>query len=230
MPPTPASLSLTHLFHPPRQASDSPPPLLILLHGYGSNERDLVGLAPYLDPRFQIVSARAPHALEYGSYAWFELSWTAANDIIINFQQAEQSRALLIGFLAEVLAAYGGDPAQVYLLGFSQGAIMSASVTLTAPELIAGTVLMSGRIPEQIRPQIAPAERLVGKPFLVVHGVDDTVLPIQNGRASRAILATLPVALTYHEYPMAHEINAQSLADVTAWLTKRLDGDLRVQS
>jgi phospholipase/carboxylesterase len=223
--PKPAALALIHLFQPPRQPSDGPPPLLILLHGLGSNERDLVGLAPYLDPRFQIVSARAPHLLVPDGYAWFELGWTAANDIIINFQQAEQSRALLIGFIAETLAAYGGDPARVYLLGFSQGAIMSASVALSEPELIAGTVLMSGRIPAEIRPLIAPAERLAGKPFLVVHGTADTVLPIHNGRASRAILATLPVALTYKEYSMAHEVSAQSLADVTAWLTMQLEAE-----
>jgi len=225
MTPKTASLALTHLFQPPRRPSDGAPPLLILLHGLGSNERDLIGLAPYLDPRFQIVSARAPHTMVPDGYAWFELGWTAANEITINFQQAEQSRALLIGFIAEALAAYGGDPARVYLLGFSQGAIMSASVALTEPELIAGTVLMSGRIPEEIRPQIAPTERLAGKSFLVVHGTYDTVLPIQNGRASRALLATLPVALTYEEYAMAHEVSAESLADVTAWLTARLDGE-----
>jgi phospholipase/carboxylesterase len=219
-----ASLSLTHLFQQPRQRSDGAPPLLILLHGLGSNERDLVGLAPYLDPRFQIVSARAPHSLMPDGYAWFEIGWTA-NDITINFQQAEQSRVLLMSFIAEVLAAYGGDPARVYLLGFSQGAIMSAGVALTEPELIAGTVLMSGRIPEEIRSLFASTERLTGKPFLVVHGIADTVLPIRNGRASRAILATLPVALTYQEYAMEHEVSAQSLADVAAWLTARLDDE-----
>jgi phospholipase/carboxylesterase len=218
------SLSLTHLIQPPRQPHAGQPPLLILLHGYGSNEHDLFGLAPYLDARFQIVSARAPHMLMPGGYAWFELGWTAT-DITINAQQAEQSRALLIGFVAEALAAYGGDPARVYLLGFSQGAIMSASVALTEPELVAGAVLMSGRVPDEIRPLIAPAERLANKPFLVVHGVYDEVLPIRNGWASRAILSALPVALTYKEYPMAHEINAQSLDDVTAWLTARLDAE-----
>src|SRR5215813_4755144 len=122
-----ASLSLTHLLQQPLRPSDGPPPLLILLHGYGSNEHDLFGLAPYLDRRFQIVSARAPHILMPGGYAWFELGWTAT-DIVINVEQAEQSRALLIRFIAEALAAYGGDPAHVYLVGFSQGAIMSASV------------------------------------------------------------------------------------------------------
>jgi phospholipase/carboxylesterase len=224
MPPKPAPRLLIHLLQQPRQPSDGPPPLLIVLHGLGSNEHDLIGLAPYLHPRFQIVSARAPYTLTPGSYAWFELGWTAT-DISINFQQAEQSRALLINFIAEVLTAYGGDPARVYLLGFSQGAIMSASVALTEPELIAGTVLMSGRIPAEIRPLIGPAERLAGKPFLVVHGTADTVLPIQNGRASRAILATLPVALTYQEYAMAHEVSGQSLADVAAWLAARLDDE-----
>jgi phospholipase/carboxylesterase len=217
------SLSLTHLLQQPRQASDRPP-LLIVLHGYGSNERDLFQLAAYLDPRFQIVSPRAPHMLMPDGYAWFELGWTAT-DITINFQQAQQSRALLMRFIDDALEAYGGDPAQVYLLGFSQGAIMSASVALTEPELVAGTVLMSGRVPNEIRPLIAPAERLAGKPFLVVHGVADTVLPIQSGRDSRDILVKLPVALTYTEYPMAHEINAQSLADVAAWLAARLGSE-----
>ena len=61
------------------------------------------------------------------------------------------------------------------------------------------------------------------KPFLVTHGLYDQVLPIENGRASRALLETLPVDLTYREYAMAHEINAESLTDVTSWLTERLD-------
>jgi phospholipase/carboxylesterase len=100
---------------------------------------------------------------------------------------------------------------------------MSAGVALSEPELIAGSVLMSGRVPAELRPLIAPAERLAGKPFLVVHGIADTVLPIQNGRASRALLSELPVELAYKEYPIGHEVSTQSLADVTAWLTKHLD-------
>jgi phospholipase/carboxylesterase len=224
-----ASLSLTHILQQPRRPSGDSPPLLLVLHGYGSNEQDLIGLAPYLDPRFQIISARAPHMLMPDGYAWFELSWTAT-DITINFQQAEQSRVLLMSFIAEALAAYGGDPARVYLLGFSQGAIMSAGVALSEPEVVAATVLMSGRVPAEIRPLIAPPERLAGKPFLVVHGTADTVLPIHNGRASRALLSELPIELTYKEYPMGHEVSAQSLADVTAWLTTHLDRELKDKS
>ncbi len=215
-------LALIHLTQQPRQPGEDRPPLLILLHGYGSNEADLYGLAPHLDPRFLIVSARAPYTLMHGSYAWFEIDWTDTG-MTIDPNQADASRRLVIEFIGAAIGAYGADPRRVYLCGFSQGAILASSVALTMPELVAGAVLMSGRVPDELKPLIAPAARLAGKPFLVVHGVYDTVLPIQNGRASRAILEKLPIELTYREYPMAHEVSAESLADVTAWLSARLD-------
>lgn len=217
-----ARLSLAHLARQPERPGEGAPPLLILLHGYGSNEHDLFGLAPYLDPRFLVVSARAPYTLMPGGYAWFELGWTATG-ITIDFQQAEASRRRAVAFVGEAAAAYGADPARLYLVGFSQGAMVAAGVALTEPELVAGTVLMSGRVPEQIEPQFASPERLAGKPFLVVHGRADEVLPVENGRASRAILQRLPVDLIYKEYPMGHEVSMQSLTDVTTWLAARLD-------
>ncbi len=219
---TKSSLALVHLTQRPRVRGAGLPPLVLLLHGYGSNEADLFGLAPYLDPRFLIVSARAPYTLMHGSYAWFDISWTNSG-ISIDARQAEASRKLAVDFIGAAAKVYEADPRQVYLCGFSQGAILSASVALTQPELVAGAVLMSGRVPDELKPLIAPAARLEHKPFLVVHGVYDPVLPIQNGRASRAILEKLPVDLMYKEYPMAHEVSAESLHDVTSWLSARLD-------
>ena len=137
--------------------------------------------------------------------------------------RGEASRQLLLSFIAEASAAYGADPARIYLMGFSQGAIMSASVVLTRPDLIAGAVLMSGRILPEIRPLIAPVARLTGLPLLVVHGTEDNVLPIDHGRASRALLESLPVQLDYREYPIGHTISQASRADVAAWLRDRHD-------
>jgi phospholipase/carboxylesterase len=185
-------------------------------------EHDLFGLAPYLDERFLIISVRAPNTLGPGSYAWFEVAFTPQGPVI-NPAQAEASRKALITFLDEAVTAYGADPQQVYLMGFSQGAIMSASVALTRPKLVAGGVLMSGRILPQIQPLIASDEELSGLPLLVVHGTADMVLPIANGRASHQLLSSLPVELTYHEYKMGHEVSQESLADVTVWLTAQLD-------
>ncbi len=215
------TLPLVHLVRQPRVEADTPP-LLLLLHGVGSNEHDLYGLAPLLDKRFLIISARAPNTLGPESYAWFEVNFTPQGPII-KLEQAVASHRALITFLKEAITAYDADPKQVYLMGFSQGAIMSASVALIQPELVAGAVLMSGRIPPEIRTHIASHEKLSGLPLLVVHGTADMVLPITYGRDSRELLSTLPVKLTYHEYPMGHEVSQESLRDVTAWLAVQLD-------
>jgi len=215
------TLPLVHLVRQPIIEAGTPP-LLLLLHGIGSNEHDLYGLAPFLDKRFLIISVRAPNTVGPGSFVWFEVDFTPQGPVI-NPKQEEDSRKTLITFIKEAVTAYGVDPKQVYLMGFSQGAIMSASVALTRPELVAGAVLMSGRILPEIRPLIASSEELSGLPFLVVHGTADMVLPITHGRASHKLLSSLPVDLTYHEYPMGHEVSQESLSDVTTWLTEQLN-------
>src|SRR6266516_8117896 len=177
------TLALVHLVRQPIIEAGTPP-LLLLLHGIGSNEQDLYGLAPFLDKRFLIISVRAPNTLGPGSYAWFEADFTPQGPVI-NPEQAEASRITLITFLKEAVTAYGADPEQIYLMGFSQGAIMSASVALTRPELVAGVVMMSGRILPEIQPLVAPSEHRAGLPFLVVHGTSDLVLPVHHSHASR---------------------------------------------
>lgn len=215
------TLSLVHLVRQPL-IEDKTPPLLLLLHGVGSNEHDLFSMAPALDRCFLIISARAPYTLAPGSYAWFEVNFTPQGPII-HPEQAEASRKALITFIGEAVTAYGANPRQVYLMGFSQGAIMSASVALTQPELFAGAVLMSGRILPEIQPLMAPREQLKDLPLLVVHGTADTVLPINHGRASRQLLSSLPVKLEYREYPMGHEVTPESLAEIKRWLGANLD-------
>jgi phospholipase/carboxylesterase len=217
-------LSLIHLVRKPTMKEDRPP-LLLLLHGIGSNERDLFDLAPYLDQRFLILSLRAPNTIGRDSYAWFQIDYSPQGSQL-NAEQAEDSRQKLITFIGEAVTAYGADPERVYLMGFSQGAIMSASIALTRPDLIAGAVLMSGRILPQIQTLIAPVEQLQGLPILVVHGTLDQVLAIENGRNSRDLLSALPVNLTYHEYAMGHTVSEESLADVTKWLSEQLDKSL----
>jgi phospholipase/carboxylesterase len=216
------NLSLLHLVRPP--AAGSPPtaaPLLILLHGVGSNEQDLFQLAPAFNSRFTVLSARAPNGLGPGRYGWFQVEFRPDGNRP-NLEQAEASRQQLIKFIGEAVEAYQADPRQVYLLGFSQGAIMSASITLTEPDLVAGAGLMSGRILPEIKPLAAPPEKLAGKPFLIVHGTRDAVLPLSNGQASRDYLASLGTDLTYREYNMAHEISRESLKEVVGWLDKQL--------
>ncbi|HWT00770.1 MAG TPA: alpha/beta fold hydrolase [Pyrinomonadaceae bacterium] len=215
--------SLTHLVREPEAAGQTRPPLLVLLHGVGSNEQDLFGLTPYLDGRFLIVSARAPIEMWPGGYGWFNIEFTPRG-MIVDIEQAKRSLRALPGFLDELVEAYGADADCVYLMGFSQGAMMSLALALTAPERVAGAVLMSGRFPAQALEREPEMRALEGKPFMVTHGIYDPVLPIAEGRAVRDKLSALPVELTYREYPMAHEVSMESLKDVAAWLSLKLDG------
>lgn len=217
------TLSLTHLIREPAEEAVGPPPLLLLLHGVGSNERDLMGLAPWLDGRFFVVSARAPITLGYEAYGWFRFEFTPNGPVVSDPREVANSYHLILRFMDELPGAYGVDPDRAYLVGFSQGTIMGLSVALTRPDKVAGIVAMSGRFPDAIRAQIAPPEKLRGLPILLQHGTEDPVLPIHYGRAARETLDGLPVRLDYSEYRMGHHVTQESLADVSAWLTARLD-------
>ncbi|MBW3623092.1 MAG: alpha/beta fold hydrolase [Armatimonadetes bacterium] len=219
------SLSLTHVLNTPREGFSEPPPALVLLHGLGSNEHDLLGLAPFLDPRLFILSLRAPFAFDEayaGAYAWFgmevsPMGW-AYNPI-----EAEESRRILVSFLDEATAAYDLDPPRIYLMGFSQGAAMALAVALTAPKRLSGVVAMSGSLlPETLENPAAP-EDLDGLPILMTHGTHDEVVPVALGRMSRDRLQSYPVRLDFREYPMVHEVSEASLRDVSGWLAERLE-------
>lgn len=213
-------LSLVHRYRPARRpSSHGKSPLLVLLHGVGSNEEDLLGLAPYFDDRFAVLSARAPHDYEYGGHAWFPLEWTPTG-FNVDPAHVEESRAQLVDFLGATMQAYAARPSQTFLVGFSQGAIMSASVLLSQPDLIAGAVLMSGRIASNVQP--VASDQLQGKPVMVVHGLYDEVIPVAYGRASRDSLQSLGLALTYREYPMGHQVAEESLNDIDTWLAERI--------
>lgn len=216
------SLSLFHHAAPPKSGLSGKPPLLLLLHGYGANEDDLFSLAPYLDERFLIVSARAPVSLRGMGYAWFNLGFTPQG-IAVNPEEIDAARQTLHQFIGEVVAAYNCDPNAVYLMGFSQGAMMSLAVGLTFPGSATAIVAMSGRLMPQTLQQIADKDALLGLPVFVVHGTQDTVLPISNGRDAKAKLSELPINLTYREYEMAHEVSVESLDDITEWLKDQLD-------
>jgi phospholipase/carboxylesterase len=208
------------LIHLVRKSS-APGPLLVLLHGYGSNEEDLFDLADVFDPSFTIVSARAPLTIGRGSYAWFSLGFSEDGPVVLDPAEAENSRQTMVEFISWCAAEYGTDSQRVVLVGFSQGAILSAAVALTQPELVSAAVLMSGRILPESAEKATPRQ---DRPrFLVVHGIHDQVLPIAHGRASHATLDRLDIEHEYREFAMAHQVSDESLDLVTNWVKQAMD-------
>ncbi len=214
-------LSLYHIIRQPKDWI-SGQPLVILLHGVTTNEEHVFWITQHLDERFLAISVRAPNTLCPGSYAWYNLD-SIPKGVDINAEEAENSRRAILRFIDEAVEAYDTAPDQVYLLGYSQGAIMSYSVMLTAPEKLAGVVAMSGRILPEVKPLVVSPERLTDFPVLVIHGVYDDVVPISYAHEARAYLETLPVKLTYKEYPIDHDIAQESLEAALVWLKRHLD-------
>jgi phospholipase/carboxylesterase len=124
-------------------------------------------------------------------------------------------------FLHQALAAYAPEPDHVYLLGHSQGATAAGTLGLLEPLPLAGIVMVSGYLWPPILTLLADQAHLAGRAFLVGHGLHDTATPIELGRATRDLLATLPVDLTYQEYEMGHGMSAICRTDVVAWLQER---------
>jgi phospholipase/carboxylesterase len=218
------TLSLVHTVRPPAvhaKPEGMRPPLLILLHGVGSNEQSMASRAAAFDPRFLVISARSPLVLGPSSFGWFHVTFTPQGPVI-DRDEAAAGWAHVARFIDEAVAAYDADPAHVYVAGFSQGAIMALAALLTAPERIAGVAAMSGRLLPEVLPYAAAPERLEAKPVLIVHGVFDKKLGIHYARWAREQLARFPLALTYRELPVGHTISPESLDQVASWLSAQL--------
>ncbi len=213
----PIQAALTHRVVAPRQPGEGSPPGLLILHGRGADEGDLLGLAAALDPRLLVVAARAPFPLGLG-YHWYDLLHLGEPEP----STFARSRSLLDRFIGEIIKGYGLGANRLYLAGFSQGAMMLATMTLSQPSRIAGAALLSGYLPLQTRIETDPAA-LLGKPFFVAHGTRDPVIPVEASRMVNAYLAGLGASVTYREYPIEHQISEEELRDVAGWLTRQLD-------
>jgi phospholipase/carboxylesterase len=196
----------------------NPAKLLVLLHGVGGNETNLLGLAQGVAPDTVVVFPRGPLDLGPQQCAWFRVSFTASGPSIVP-QEAEQSRGQLIALLAHLQSTYGVGAQSTVIAGFSQGGILSASVGLSAPHSVAGFGLLSGRILPELEPHLAEPARLATLKAFVGHGTHDTKLPVQWAQRADALLTQLGVEHTLRLYPMDHGISADMHADFVQWLS-----------
>ncbi|HEY3049912.1 MAG TPA: dienelactone hydrolase family protein [Polaromonas sp.] len=194
------------------------PWLLILMHGVGSNEEDLFGLAPQVPANFHVISLRAPNVVGQGSYAWFQFGITPQGQRVINKAQEAASRQLIADTVSALSQQLGVPPERVVIGGFSQGGIMALSLLLTQPQLLQGAMVLHSRLLAEVRPLMVPANQLQGKQLWVSAGTRDQVLPLAHSHAIREQVQQLPLALRYAEFPSAHEITPDELAQAMQWL------------
>lgn len=196
---------------PPRALG--PSRTLVLLHGFGADEHDLLSLGHELDPHLHVVSLQGPLSLGGGARAWFNLQQTREG---FAFDLAEvKSAAALVAEAVEEIARTHPRP---ILLGFSQGAAMALGFALLRPDLCAGVLSLSGVAPRTDE-RAAPAA-LHKFPIFAAHGLSDPLIPIAGARKGRDALVALGADVTWREYPMGHNVIVPEIADARAWLAK----------
>jgi phospholipase/carboxylesterase len=196
------------------------PPTLVLLHGLGSNEQDLMSFGHAIDARWALITVRAPLQCEYGGFAWFDVAWEQSG-LRANQDQALESLAALRSALDDPVGWLGFEPGAMVVGGFSQGAMMSLGLALIEPARFSGCLLMSGRTLPAFIPTSAPPGIEV-LPFFIQHGELDPVIPVTEGRRTLEVIRSLGGDAEFIEYPMGHEVSMESLADAGAWLGARL--------
>ncbi|MBL7901472.1 MAG: prolyl oligopeptidase family serine peptidase [Bacteroidia bacterium] len=206
----------------PLKKTSQRPPVLFILHGYGSNEEDLFDLAQTLDERLTVLSLRAPIELAQGSYCWYTLGRDQNNTLTYNYEEARSAKKQVMAFIQSLCQSMQLDSAQVFLMGFSQGAMMSYDLALSYPGKIKGVLALSGRLIEESKPKsIAPA--LLNTGFFIAHGSEDERIPPAEAEKAVAYLKSKGIKdIEYIVYPMQHVLNGKELIDLRAWLSKHL--------
>lgn len=195
-------------------------PLVIFLHGVGSNEKHLFGFAHQFPENFTVVSARAPFNVGVDKYAWFEVQFLA-NKRIINEEQEAKSVQILNQFISQAVERYGADEQQVFLVGFSQGAIMSYTMGLIRPNKIKAVVAIAGRLLEQTKGLMASKEALKQIQFLIQQGSKDQMMPMQYGEDAAGFLSSIGVQYEMKRYAIEHFVSQEEMNDLINWIQTR---------
>lgn len=214
------SLSLHHLV---RESSlNENAPLLIMLHGYGSDENDLFSFAQELPKELFIISAKAPYTMQPFGNAWYAINFDAEKGKWSDNEQAIQSRNLIAKFIDEAVEAYPVNKNNVTLLGFSQGSILSYSVALTYPEKVKNIIALSGYVNQDILPDNIQNKDFSNLDFYCSHGSVDQVIPVDWARQTSPFLKSLNIKHQYSEFPVGHGVAPQNFYEFNTWLIQRL--------
>ena len=208
-----------HLRRPP---ADNAAGALVLFHGRGTSEDDLVPVLDMLDPERRLLglTPRGPLSLPPGGAHWYAVARIGFPD----HDTFQETYAIAADWLDTTLAAEGIDMARTIVGGFSQGAVMSYALGLGAGRPApAGIVALSGFMPtvEGFRLELDGRE---GFPVAIGHGVHDPVIGVEWGRDARERLTTARADVTYREYPLPHAVDPRFVDDLARdWVPGMLE-------
>ncbi len=210
-------MNLEYRHRPSNQDKNSERPLLILLHGYGSNYDDLFSFAPEIPAQYEVISMNAPQKTIYGGWAWYDINFMDAqkfNDV----KQAHYSMDLILADIDEHCELWNCPKNQVNLCGFSQGGILSYALSLNHPKKFEKVACLSSYPAPEIIGDFNKNADFSQLKFYISHGVEDTVIPIDWGKKAEPLLTELNINYQFKEYYEGHGVNPQNFKDLMLFL------------
>jgi phospholipase/carboxylesterase len=187
-------------------------PALFMMHGMGSNEQDLLSLVDGFEDSFYIFSIRG-HLTQGSGFSFFSIEGFGRPHREV-FDEAINKLTSFIDYACE---KYPLDLSRIYLLGFSQGAIVSMTLALTLGSKIKGTVALSGYIPKFVKEEYKINAKNQLSVF-ISHGEYDPALPFEWGQESADYFSKLGIPVTFRSYPAGHTVTEKNLHDLQEWI------------
>jgi phospholipase/carboxylesterase len=210
------TLSLAHNYKASSLAENAP--VIVMLHGYGSDENDLFSFASELPSEYAIISLKAPYKLDPYGNAWYNIYFDAPQGKWSDDDQAIESRKLVNSVLDEIAEKYPVDKQRITLLGFSQGTILSYAVALSYPEKVKNVIGLSGYINAKILIEDYEHKDFSNLRVYASHGSVDQVIPVEWARKTVPFLKSLNIPCHYSEFPVGHGVAPQNFYELKSWL------------
>jgi len=213
-------LPLEHTSRPSTLKENAP--LLIMLHGYGSDENDLFSFANELPEELFIISLKAPYPLQPHGNAWYAINFDAEQNKWNDNDQAKLSMELLIECIDIICETHPVNKNNISLLGFSQGTILGMATALNYPSKIKNVIGLSGYINHDILPNNTNDLDYSKLNFYCSHGTVDQVIPIDWARQTPVFLKSLNIKHTYSEFPVGHGVAPKNFYELRDWISTKI--------
>lgn len=217
--PMKQTLSLEHNYKAAANTSEASP-VIIMLHGFGSDENDLFSFAGELPDSYTIISLKAPIPMQPYGNAWYNIYFDNTDGKFSDDEQAIASRELVVKCIDEILEKYNIDKDNVTLLGFSQGTILSFAVALSYPEKVKNVIGLSGYINEDLLVKGYAENDFSRLKVYSSHGSADMVIPVAWAKRTKPFLERLKIPCMYSEFPVGHGVSPQNFYELKEWLEK----------
>ena len=191
---------------------------IIMLHGYGSNKEDLFSFSDYMNPDDLIISVQAPNKMDYGSYCWWAINLDESMKFTMEISQAKESIELLHDFISMYLSKnYNFSFENVFLLGFSQGAMIAYALSSNYPNFYKKVIALSGKIPNEVV-KYKERNNYLSHNFFCSHGIYDQVIPIHIGRESSEWLTKKEIRHIFLEFESQHGVSPENFEKMKSWI------------